>query len=69
MYLKKVAPHYKGESHYVKEAAVKDGNLITANGTAIVEFAQTIFGHFNLLEEDALAFWFQFFQKPEMSLS
>jgi putative intracellular protease/amidase len=69
LYLKKVAPHYQGDQHYVKEFAVKDGNLITASGVAIVEFAQLIFEHFNLLESRELSFWFQFFQKPEMALS
>lgn len=65
-YLKKVAPQYAGEHEYVKEHVVTDGNLITANGTAIVPFAEAIFNHFNLLEGEALSFWFQFFQHPEM---
>jgi putative intracellular protease/amidase len=65
-YLKKVAPHYKGEEGYIKEHAVKDGNLITANGTAIVPFAETIFNHFNFLSDEKMSFWFQFFQHPEM---
>lgn len=65
-YLKKAAPHYKGEANYVKEHAVKDGNLITANGTAIIPFAEIIFNHFNLLEDEKMSFWFQFFQHPEM---
>jgi putative intracellular protease/amidase len=69
-YLRKVAPDYHGEKNYVKEHAVKDGNLITANGTAIVEFADKIFEHFNLYEEyEDLASWFRFFKQHEMVIS
>jgi putative intracellular protease/amidase len=68
-YLAKVAPHYKGQSNYVKEHAVKGGNLITANGTASVPFAEIIFEHFGLFEYEGLSFWFQFFKQPEMALA
>jgi putative intracellular protease/amidase len=68
-YLNKVAPDYRGSKNYVKAHAVKDGNLITANGTAIVDFANTIFEHFNLFEYEELKFWFQFFKQPEMIVS
>ena len=68
-YLKKVAPHYEGGHHYVKEHAVKGGNIITANGTAIVPFAEMIFEYFNLLESEELSFWFNFFRQPEMVVS
>jgi putative intracellular protease/amidase len=64
-YLSKVAPSYKGERYYVKEHAVSDGNFITANGTAIVDFAHAIFTRFNLFEYKELDFWFQFFRHPE----
>jgi putative intracellular protease/amidase len=65
-YLGKVAPHYHGHANYVKEHVVKDGNLITANGTAIVPFANAIFEHFDLFEFEELGSWFQFFKQPEM---
>jgi putative intracellular protease/amidase len=54
-YLKTYAPHYEGEQHYVKQHCVRDGNLITANGTAMVEFAQEIFAHFDLFEFEELS--------------
>jgi putative intracellular protease/amidase len=69
LYLGKVAPHYKGHENYVKEHAVKDRNLITANGTAIVPFANAIFEHFNLFEYEQLSFWFQFFKQPELAVA
>jgi putative intracellular protease/amidase len=68
-YLAKVAPNYKGHQHYKKEHAVTAGNFITANGTAIVPFADAIFEHFNLFEFEELSFWFQFFKQPEMAIS
>jgi putative intracellular protease/amidase len=68
-YLKKVAPNYHGEQYYVREHAVKDGSIITANGTAMLEFADKIFEHFNAYEFEELSFWFQFFKKPEVVLS
>jgi putative intracellular protease/amidase len=64
-YLRKVAPNYRGEQNYVKAHVVKDGNVITANSTAIVEFANEIFEHFNLFEFQELSFWFQFFREPQ----
>lgn len=33
---------YKGESFYIDEPAVRDGNIITANGFATLEFAREI---------------------------
>jgi putative intracellular protease/amidase len=68
-YLGKVAPHYKGHQHYVKEHAVRDSNFITANGTAIIPFANMIFEHFGLFEFEGLSFWFSFFKEPEMALA
>lgn len=67
-YLEKEAPSYRGHKLYVKEACVTDGNLITANGTAIVPFAEAIFRKLNVLENEELASWFNFFQHPESIL-
>lgn len=42
-YLKQYAgANYKGECHYVNESAVRDGNIITANGFSALEFAREI---------------------------
>lgn len=32
--------NYTGKEHYINQQAVRDGNLVTANGTAYLEFAQ-----------------------------
>jgi putative intracellular protease/amidase len=68
-YLKQYAPHYKGDDYYVKQHAVLEGNLLTANATAIVEFAECIFNYFDLLKEEKLSFWFHFFQERDMVIT
>jgi putative intracellular protease/amidase len=68
-YLKHYAPHYKGDDHYIKQHTVLEGNLLTANGTAIVEFAESIFNYFNLLKDEQMNFWFHFFQERNMAIS
>ncbi|PSL49739.1 putative intracellular protease/amidase [Chitinophaga niastensis] len=59
--LKMLAPAYKGAAFYKSAPAVAADNIITASGTAMVDFAQAIYTHFNLLENEKLNFWFQFF--------
>lgn len=42
-YLKQYAGEkYTGEAHYVCQQAVRDGNIVTANGTAALEFCREI---------------------------
>ncbi|WP_340198840.1 DJ-1/PfpI family protein [Ascidiimonas sp. W6] len=61
-YLKRIAPHYLGEQHYVNALAVTDENLITANGIAPIEFARDIFKKVKLDNENAIEKWFQLFK-------
>lgn len=41
-FMKAQAPHYKGDKNFVEAQAVCDGNIITANGSAALEFAKKI---------------------------
>lgn len=42
-YLKNQArDKYKGEAHYINQQAVRDSNIVTANGTAQLEFCREI---------------------------
>ena len=42
-YLKNCAgENYTGEANYIEEQAVRDGNLVTANGTGYLEFCREI---------------------------
>jgi putative intracellular protease/amidase len=67
-YLKKKVKEYKGDEFYRKEPCVVDDNLITANGTATVPFAEAIFTKLGVAETEELTFWFQFFTHPEIVL-
>lgn len=41
-YIQEMAPHYLGEAYFVEAQAVTDGNIITANGLAPLEFSREI---------------------------
>jgi putative intracellular protease/amidase len=55
--LKMFCPNYRGEQFYVNEPAVTDGNLITANGLAPVEFAYHIFRQLDVMAPATLEAW------------
>jgi transcriptional regulator GlxA family with amidase domain len=67
-YLKGFAPEYKGMKNYIMRPSVADGNMITASGVSSVEFAEEIFNHFDLLQNEKLAEWFHYFKHPELAL-
>jgi hypothetical protein len=46
----------------VEEPAVTDKNIITATGTAPVEFAREIFKMLSLMDETKIEEWFQLFK-------
>jgi putative intracellular protease/amidase len=51
------ATGYRGADRFRDEAAVTDGDVITASGTAPVEFAGAIFARLGLYEPATLASW------------
>ncbi|WP_160712541.1 DJ-1/PfpI family protein [Chitinophaga solisilvae] len=59
--LKMMAPAYKGSNHYQQTPAATGNNIITASGTAMVAFAHEIYQYFDLLKNEQLSFWLQFF--------
>ncbi len=61
--LKNRAPSYKGDHHYIEAQSVSDGNLITANGSAAVEFSRHILEKLGVLEGDKLEEWYSIFKK------
>ncbi|MTI33019.1 type 1 glutamine amidotransferase family protein [Xanthovirga aplysinae] len=61
-YLKAIAQNYKGENNYENTTAVTGENIITANGTAPLEFAREIFAKINLYSEKDIEKWFQLFK-------
>jgi putative intracellular protease/amidase len=66
-FLKATCPGYTGSAHYRTEPAVTDGNLITANGVAPLEFAYYILKKLDVFSEDTLEAWYQLYltHKPE----
>lgn len=62
-YLKKGAPNYKGEDYFIEVQSVSDGNFITANGTACLEFGRDILAKLNVLEYDKLEEWYSFWKE------
>ncbi|HTJ47995.1 MAG TPA: DJ-1/PfpI family protein [Cyclobacteriaceae bacterium] len=60
-YLKFLSPTYEGCEFYRSYQVVQDQNIITATGTASIEFARTIFETLNIDHEENLMNWFQYF--------
>ena len=52
--------HYTGEKNYVMEQAVSDRNVITANGTAALEFAREVLLALKSAPEDKILDWYHF---------
>ena len=61
-YLKGIAPKYRGDENYQNSLAVTDMNIITANGTAPIEFAREIFMIIGLYSDDNIEKSFQLFK-------
>jgi putative intracellular protease/amidase len=61
-YLQHYVPAYQGGNNYMEEAAVRDKNIITATGTAPVEFAREIFKALSLMNDGKIEEWFQLFK-------
>lgn len=62
-YLSAFSSVYRGQALYRAMPSVRTEHLITANGTASVEFAQNIFEALGIAEEKQVAEWFQYFEK------
>jgi putative intracellular protease/amidase len=56
------ATNYQGAALYQNEPAVTDGNLITANSTAPVDFAYHILKRLDIYPEAVLEAWFGLFE-------
>ncbi len=51
---------YTGEEKYIAKQAVRDRNIITANGTAPLEFAKEILSALNVASEEKILEWYNF---------
>ena len=53
-------PVYTGEKNYIARQAVRDKKIITANGTAPLEFAKEILLALNVADEEKISAWYNF---------
>lgn len=60
-------PEYAGHAHYVEERAVLDGDLVTAGGTAPVDFARRIFERLELYTPEVLDAWYRLYADGDAS--
>ncbi|WP_320129810.1 type 1 glutamine amidotransferase family protein [uncultured Sphaerochaeta sp.] len=58
--IKDQAPHYKGELNFVEKQAVCDSAIITANGTAPLEFAREILLLLKVMPVETVQEWYGF---------
>jgi len=56
---------YAGGHLYVDEPAVTDGNLVTASGTAPVDFAREALALLDLYQPDVLASWYKLYGRND----
>jgi putative intracellular protease/amidase len=54
--------HYKGGEYYINELSVSNAGIITASGTAPLEFARNIFKELNLYKTEVLEAWYKLFK-------
>ena len=59
-FMKSQAPHYKGDMNFIEEQAVCDSDIITANGTASLEFAKEIMLYLNVKPVEKIDEWYKF---------
>ncbi|WP_348623277.1 type 1 glutamine amidotransferase family protein [Paenibacillus peoriae] len=57
-YLKMICPTYTGEKYYKMESAVTDGKLITASGTAPLEFSVHVLKALSVFSSKTLEAWY-----------
>ena len=51
---------YTGEEKYIKKQTVCDKNIVTANGTAALEFAREVMLTLKIAEENKIIEWYNF---------
>ena len=58
-------PSYDGEKYYKQECVVTDGNLITASGTAPLQFAFHVLKILDVFLLDTLNSWYNLYKTQE----
>ena len=63
--LRQFSPGYHGAAHYVHEPAVTDGDLITASGTAPLDFARHVLARLDVVSAQTLEAWYQLYRTSQ----
>ena len=53
---------YTGEEKYIMQHAVRDNNIVTANGTAALEFAREVIIALGVVPESKIMEWYNFYK-------
>lgn len=64
-YLKMLCPHYMGDEHFKQKPAVTEGNLVTASGTAPLDFAYHVLRLLDVFTPETLHAWFKLYETQE----
>lgn len=59
-YMISSCPNYTGNQYYFEKQCVTSDNLITANGTATLEFSKEIMKHLEVKSEKEIEEWYKF---------
>lgn len=65
-YLEHHAPAYKGQSRYKQQPVVRDQQIVTANGAAMIDFAYTVFEELQIMPKDELEKWSKLYKSAGM---
>lgn len=57
-----IGPKYSGAKYYKTQQAVRSGNIITANGTASLEFGKEVLLALGFMEPLAVEQWYRFYK-------
>lgn len=57
-FMKSQAPHYKGEKNFIERQAVCDANIITSNGSGVLEFTREILTLLEAKPETKILEWY-----------
>lgn len=61
-YLKEYAPNYKGHINFIEKQTVSSDDIITANGTAALEFTREILKKLKVMPLEQIDGWYNFFK-------
>lgn len=64
-FLEMVSPGYQGQSFYIDEPSVADGNLITASSTGALLWAKQIIERLGVFGAETLEAWYAYFRTGE----